>query len=362
MTKRLMGILVALIALTGAAPSRADALKESIYVLGVHIGNANGVLFGLVNSYRTNKEAHPNAEPLIRRQIKWTKELAESLGLKTDDLVKLDKDLSRLSFGEMKYGIERIIERLRSDVGRKFKSTAWSVFNLGVQITLVQGAITLALNSLPRHREARRSSVVSAVADAGNNITENRLETNATLLGDLVRAAGSGTFDKIAKAADAAAAGWQSDFGAAKGWALAPGTPVPAGLRTPPPVKPVPKTVLVPTQAVPTHTNTPAGPANKQPAPTRSAGSFGGTWTTNWGDMTLSQSGSQVSGSYSHSQGSLSGTVSGSVLRFRWYQKGNGNKGSGRFVLSSDGRSFSGSWSYTDDPDKNGRSWTGSRK
>ena len=48
--------------------------------------------------------------------------------------------------------------------------------------------------------------------------------------------------------------------------------------------------------------------------------------------MTLTQSGSQVSGAYSHSQGSLSGNVSGGVLRFRWHQQGNGNKGSGRFT------------------------------
>jgi hypothetical protein len=92
------------------------------------------------------------------------------------------------------------------------------------------------------------------------------------------------------------------------------------------------------------------------------AKNFTGEWNTNWGPMTLTQTGNSVSGKYSHSDGSLQGNVSGNVLRFHWAQKGNGTKGGGKFELSSDGSSFKGTWNYDKKPDDGGSSWTGTRK
>lgn len=57
---------------------------------------------------------------------------------------------------------------------------------------------------------------------------------------------------------------------------------------------------------------------------------------------------------------SISGTVTGNVLRFKWME--DGGHGSGRFTMSADGRSFEGVFSKTDNPDDgSGGTWNGTR-
>lgn len=49
--------------------------------------------------------------------------------------------------------------------------------------------------------------------------------------------------------------------------------------------------------------------------------SWTGTWTTEWGDMYLTQSGSSVTGNYVYNQGTLVGTLDGNVLKGTWREK-----------------------------------------
>ena len=57
---------------------------------------------------------------------------------------------------------------------------------------------------------------------------------------------------------------------------------------------------------------------------------------------------------------SLTGTVTDNVLRFKWSE--NGGRGAGRFTMSSDGESFEGTFSMTDNPDDtSGGTWNGTR-
>lgn len=60
------------------------------------------------------------------------------------------------------------------------------------------------------------------------------------------------------------------------------------------------------------------------------------------------------------SASSITGTVTDNVLRFKWLE--DGGRGSGRFTMSSDGRSFQGTFSLTDNPDDtSGGTWNGTR-
>ncbi len=86
--------------------------------------------------------------------------------------------------------------------------------------------------------------------------------------------------------------------------------------------------------------------------------SWTGTWHTEWGDMKLTQNGSKVTGTYEHISGTISGTVSGNVLSGIWTQT-NG-KGKFKFVMSSDGKSFTGSYGYNDNEPTSG-GWNGTR-
>jgi hypothetical protein len=104
----------------------------------------------------------------------------------------------------------------------------------------------------------------------------------------------------------------------------------------------------------------PAAPAADTPT-TATQTDFSGSWKTGWGPVTLTQSGSSVTGSYSGKfTGKLDGTANGNVAELTWTQT-NGEHGKARFTLASDGDSFKGTWgansSYT-----NGGSWNGTRK
>lgn len=94
-----------------------------------------------------------------------------------------------------------------------------------------------------------------------------------------------------------------------------------------------------------------------------------GTWETNWGSMTLAQSGMSVSGNYGWDQGRIEGTLeqAGSeyILDGYWSEAPTYNfpndKGKIRFIFTSE-NSFAGNWSYGDVEPEVGRVWKGDRK
>ena len=86
-----------------------------------------------------------------------------------------------------------------------------------------------------------------------------------------------------------------------------------------------------------------------------------GNWTTEWGDMTLHQTGNSVSGSYVYSDETyfISGTASGNTLTGT-FDEGNGYTGVFQFTMSTNGQSFSGRWHYDSETEWSG--WSGSRE
>jgi hypothetical protein len=87
---------------------------------------------------------------------------------------------------------------------------------------------------------------------------------------------------------------------------------------------------------------------------------FTGSWQTGWGKVTLVQSGSKVSGSFTGQfTGSLEGELEGDVLKLTWRQT-NSEHGKAKFTLKEGGESFKGTWgknaSSTD-----GGPWSGQR-
>lgn len=104
------------------------------------------------------------------------------------------------------------------------------------------------------------------------------------------------------------------------------------------------------------------GPAPSQFPPTASGSSvFGmvaGIYDTDFGELTIQQNGSEVSGKYTHADGRIEGTLNGNTLTGRWYQ----NNGKGRFIFIFDPAytSFAGKWSYEDAEPSS--PWNGKRK
>jgi len=76
--------------------------------------------------------------------------------------------------------------------------------------------------------------------------------------------------------------------------------------------------------------------------------SWSGTWqvTGSWGTMELTQNGNKLTGTYTHENGQVSGTVSGKTFEGTWKQPGNNRSGNMQFILSADGMSFDIKWCY----------------
>ena len=82
-----------------------------------------------------------------------------------------------------------------------------------------------------------------------------------------------------------------------------------------------------------------------------------GPYQSDFGVLTLRRNGSGVTGTYTHKEGRVEGTLNGNTLTGRWTQ----SNGEGRLIFrfNTDYSGFSGVWSYGDAaPD---RAWNGRR-
>jgi hypothetical protein len=109
--------------------------------------------------------------------------------------------------------------------------------------------------------------------------------------------------------------------------------------------------------------------ATVRPAAASAVVSWTGTWSTDFGTMLLQQSGNHVTGSYTHDQGRLDGTLSstGRVFTGTWNEAptrtGPVDAGAFEFQLSPGDRSFSGLWNYAKDAAGAWRgTWRGTRQ
>lgn len=93
---------------------------------------------------------------------------------------------------------------------------------------------------------------------------------------------------------------------------------------------------------------------------------WSGSWESNWGPMEITQSGNQVTGTYTHNDGRINGTVSGNTLTGMWseaptYSLPN-DAGDLVFTFAADGKSFTGNWRYGSGTGTWDGSWTATRK
>ena len=103
--------------------------------------------------------------------------------------------------------------------------------------------------------------------------------------------------------------------------------------------------------------------------------SFGGVWKSNWGRMTLKQSGTTITGGYESDGGRIKGEVKGNQLIGYWSEHKSGQRCDtaldgrehwGRVIvtLNTGGSAFRGKWNYChNDPAKSTQdAWTATRE
>ena len=77
-------------------------------------------------------------------------------------------------------------------------------------------------------------------------------------------------------------------------------------------------------------------------------------YQTEWGVLTIINTGSQVTGSYPHNNGHITGYMQNGVIQGTWHQ----HDGSGNFYFSLYQGGFNGSWNYMGDSGWRG-GWNG---
>ena len=83
-----------------------------------------------------------------------------------------------------------------------------------------------------------------------------------------------------------------------------------------------------------------------------------GTFSTDFNEMILQQSGDKVTGTYKHNNGVIEGTLNGKVLTGTWTQSN--AKGKMIFVFNDDASGFTGKWGYNDAEPAS--AWNGKKK
>ena len=77
---------------------------------------------------------------------------------------------------------------------------------------------------------------------------------------------------------------------------------------------------------------------------------WSGSWDSDWGTMQFTQSGNEVTATYTHDEGRIKGTVSGNTLTGTWsespsYQPPD-DAGDVVLTMAANGNSFTGNWRY----------------
>jgi Ca-activated chloride channel family protein len=97
-----------------------------------------------------------------------------------------------------------------------------------------------------------------------------------------------------------------------------------------------------------------------------------GEWDTNWGEMVLQQSGSNINGNYKHENGKIAGVLTGNIFDATWLQDSSGQRcskslheshywGRVRMVFDDNFSKFSATWSYCNEP-LSRTDWSGSKR
>jgi hypothetical protein len=88
-----------------------------------------------------------------------------------------------------------------------------------------------------------------------------------------------------------------------------------------------------------------------------------GTWTTSYGDLTLTQSGSSVTGTYTHDDGQIEATTSGTALTGTWNESPSrqppDDAGDIEWTLDESLRAFTGRWRYARPGEEWKSDWSG---
>ena len=129
MCRTLSALSVGLILLLSGSPAKADEIKRALFVLGIHMGGAEGVAVEFVGDATKDK---PGAIALIKRTVKDSIDVADVLKLPTDGLKSLQADIDKTTFLDMATRLAKIRLEMQANAGKLINPGAGAFFIVGV--------------------------------------------------------------------------------------------------------------------------------------------------------------------------------------------------------------------------------------
>ena len=132
MFRSLLGLSLGFAMFLGAANARADEIKRALFILGIHMGGAEGVAVKFVGE---PLDKHPGAIALMKRNLKWSIDVADTLKLPpSEDLKKLlaDVDADKASFGDMAKRMADLRLAMQDSAAKTINPGAAAFFIMGV--------------------------------------------------------------------------------------------------------------------------------------------------------------------------------------------------------------------------------------
>lgn len=123
------------------AHARADEIKRALFVLGIHMGGAEGVALEVVGD---SPRERPGAIALIKRTVTDSINVADVLKLPTTGLKSLLADVDRTSFADMAKRLAELRLEMQANAAKNINPGAGAFYAMGVHQS---GAERIALQA-----------------------------------------------------------------------------------------------------------------------------------------------------------------------------------------------------------------------
>src|SRR5207249_303144 len=152
-------LLIGLLVLASAPAVRGDEVKRSLFVLGIHMGGAEGVA---VQFDGKPTKDHPGAIALMKRNLSWSMDVADALKLASTGLKALLDDVERdkTTFADMAKRLGDMRLEMQANAAKSINPGAAAFFIMGVHQSGAEG-VALGARDFRRENKPGTSALIA---------------------------------------------------------------------------------------------------------------------------------------------------------------------------------------------------------
>src|SRR5438876_4471787 len=159
MARYLTGLVVGILVCLSAPAVHADEIKRALFVLGIHMGGAEGVAVEFAG--KPTKD-HPGALALMKRNLGWSLDVADKLKLPTAGLKALldDVEKDKATFADMAKRLGEMRLEMQASAAKSINPGAAAFFIMGVHESGAEG-VALGARDFRREDKPGTSALIA---------------------------------------------------------------------------------------------------------------------------------------------------------------------------------------------------------